>query len=585
MKEQDLFNNAEYLLSLALKKTNNYEQAEDLVSETLISALASLKDGKSIDNLKAYLSAILNHKFNDFLRSKYSKPTIYYGVIPEYDFASNEKSAEDQLIQKEEAEKVRQIISQLSKNYREVLVRHFIHGQNVGFIADDLKINVNTVKSRLNTARITVKKQMENDSMEKYEKQSYEPEQLDIWMYGDMEEGCNAFYINDWTRRIHQNILILAYKKPVTISEISEGLGISAAYIEPIVEELISYDFMARSGDKVYTSFIIFSEEEKNKAYDNDKAIAEKYAKPMWLELEKYLEQIRKTECYSKMSKRQQASLIQFAAIFIIHEAMRQVKTDKIPKADVMSKKHNSGWTGCAYGFNKPLDSKPDWDYVKGHSLCKLNGCNVISTGLYKNLSDLKYMAYDVVAGFTFGQFWPLSGSQFLKTAYALYAEEEADIPLIAPKFFETIDKYCEYNLLSKEPDPENPDENSSIVVLNIPVLTAEESEEIFGNIIHNSILDFSSKFKNELCELFVDPVKPPKHLSELVPEELMYQLCGDAFVMALIYQGAWNGYYNCLYPIGKERVPGMVILLGNRLTDEELKNPEMFVKKIVSKN
>ena len=91
--------------------------------------------------------------------------------------------------------------------------------------------------------------------------------------------------------------------------------------------------------------------------------------------------------------------------------------------------------------------------------------------------------------------------------------------------------------------------------------------------------------FKNELCELFVDPVKPPKHLSELVPEELKYQLCGDAFVMALIYQGAWNGYYNCLYPIGKEWVPGMVILLGNRLTDEELKNPEMFDKKIVSKN
>ena len=60
MKEQDLFNNAEYLLSLALKKTNNFEHAEDLVSETLISALVSLRDGKSIDNLKAYLSVILN---------------------------------------------------------------------------------------------------------------------------------------------------------------------------------------------------------------------------------------------------------------------------------------------------------------------------------------------------------------------------------------------------------------------------------------------------------------------------------------------------------------------------------------------
>ena len=178
MKEQDLFDNTEYLLSLALKKTNNFEQAEDLVSETLISALVSLKNGKSIDNLKAYLSVILNHKFNDFLRSKYSKPTIYYGVIPQFDFASEEKNVEEQLIQKEEAERIRQIISQFSKNYREVLVRHFIHGQNVGFIAEDLEINVNTVKSRLNTARMTVKKKMENDLMEKYEKQSYEPEQI-----------------------------------------------------------------------------------------------------------------------------------------------------------------------------------------------------------------------------------------------------------------------------------------------------------------------------------------------------------------------------------------------------------------------
>ena len=46
MKEKHLLEYSEYLFSLALKKTNNFEQAEDLVSETLISALISLKENK-----------------------------------------------------------------------------------------------------------------------------------------------------------------------------------------------------------------------------------------------------------------------------------------------------------------------------------------------------------------------------------------------------------------------------------------------------------------------------------------------------------------------------------------------------------
>ena len=279
--EMHLFNHGEYLLKLALSKTNNFEQAEDLVSETLISAIVALKNGTKIENPKAYLSGILNHKFNDFLRSKYSKPVISYGVIPDFEIAGKEEGQEtalEKIIRKEDEENVRRIIAQLSKNYREVLVRHFIHGQDIQSIADELDVNANTVKSRLNTARMNVKAKLEN-KMEKYEKQSYEPEQLEIWVYGGFEQNCSAFYTSDWTRRIQQNILIMAYKKPLTITEISQGLGISAAYIEPIVEELISYDFMVRKGDKVFTSFIIFTQEEKDRAYDHDKAVAEKYAK------------------------------------------------------------------------------------------------------------------------------------------------------------------------------------------------------------------------------------------------------------------------------------------------------------------
>ena len=87
--ENHLFDYGEYLLKLALSKTNNFEQAEDLVSETLISAIVALKNGTKIENPKTYLSGILNHKFNDFLRSKYSKPVISYGVIPDFEIAGS----------------------------------------------------------------------------------------------------------------------------------------------------------------------------------------------------------------------------------------------------------------------------------------------------------------------------------------------------------------------------------------------------------------------------------------------------------------------------------------------------------------
>ena len=180
MKE-DLFDYAQYLLKLAVKKTDNFEQAEDLVSETLLSAIVAGQGGQNnhpelsekIENLQAYLTGILNHKFNDFLRSKYSKPVISYGVIPRFDFESSEEPALDKLIKNEEREKVRSFIAQLSKNYREVLVRHYIHGQGLQSIAEELDINTNTVKSRLNTARMNLKSQMEKKEMEKFEKQSY----------------------------------------------------------------------------------------------------------------------------------------------------------------------------------------------------------------------------------------------------------------------------------------------------------------------------------------------------------------------------------------------------------------------------
>ncbi len=57
---------------------------------------------------------------------------------------------------------------------------------------------------------------------------------------------------------IAQNLLILAYEKPISISELSKTIGIPAAYIEPIIKKLIDGELMVRmDSGKVYTDFVI----------------------------------------------------------------------------------------------------------------------------------------------------------------------------------------------------------------------------------------------------------------------------------------------------------------------------------------
>ena len=141
--------------------------------------------------------------------------------------------------------------------------------------------------------------------------------------------------------------------------------------------------------------------------------------------------------------------------------------------------------------------------------LCKMNGCHSVSNIKYKDNIKLGFWAYDVASGFTWSQWRPLDDIQFLKVAYAFYSNEKENVSLIVPNFFdnELIEKYKKFNFISK-------DDNSDFE-LNIPVLNKNEFEIYIEEIINKSIDDFSNKFKSELEELYINPIKPPKHLTK----------------------------------------------------------------------
>ena len=140
----------EFLLSAALHKCGNLQDAEDLAQETILAALLYEAKGKHIDNIRPWLIAVMNRKYCDILRRRYRQPFVSMGE--DFDVAC-EFSFPDDFEVMNEAECARREIAFLTATYREVMVRHYMEGQGVVEIAEALGIPQGTVKSRLSAGR------------------------------------------------------------------------------------------------------------------------------------------------------------------------------------------------------------------------------------------------------------------------------------------------------------------------------------------------------------------------------------------------------------------------------------------------
>ena len=236
MRTEELLEHADYLLGAAAGKCDSWDDAQDLVQAVLLEGLLAVRSGKKIDNARNWLVTVLNRRFYDMLREKYRKPLVFCGLDydPVRDAAAVPDLPEDGEEMTEE-ENLRRLVARMTKQYREVLIRHYFRGQGVREIAEKLSLPENTVKSRLRLGRDILRKDL---TMEKYEKQSFEPEQLWLMCTGipGMNDEPHTLVKDD---RIAMNLLILAYEKPVTLPELADAIGIATAYIEPVVERLV----------------------------------------------------------------------------------------------------------------------------------------------------------------------------------------------------------------------------------------------------------------------------------------------------------------------------------------------------------
>jgi RNA polymerase sigma factor, sigma-70 family len=361
MLNKEIENYTNFLLSAAIQKCGNLEDAQDLTQDTLLAALTYLSKDNAINDMKGWLITVLNRKFYYKLRQKYKMSITSIG--DETDFV-DDTDYFDGIGLSDEAESVRRSVAYLSKLHREVIVRYYMNGHSVEKIAGDLNIPQGTVKSRLSNGRKHLKKELENN-MESYAKQSYEPVYLSISNSGS--SGMNGEPGSFVDRNlIVQNLLYLAYEKPITETDLAKAIGIPTVYVEQIIRRLVEGELMVRVGDKVYTDFIISNVIDKERYIPAQKQLVSDNSELFLRAIKKAFAKIKEMDFYQRFTVNQRNALELYAMFKHLDNGVANAFLKISDTNQVFKDRPNGGrWIAFGHVFFEGYDWKNYMEQVK----------------------------------------------------------------------------------------------------------------------------------------------------------------------------------------------------------------------------
>ena len=511
-----------------------YEQAEHLcsdctdldmlVQDTLMALVVKLHKGEPIEHPKGFLVAVLKNKYNGWLREKYKKTVVEYCDETMQETHDVIEDREKEELQSEEYAFVRREIGRLISIYREVIVRHYVHGQTVEQIAMDLKIPRGTVLSRLSTGRSQIKDGLANT--EKYAQISYEPKSVTLSIIGNV--GLKEEPLSLIRSDLESNILILAYENPVSVRGIADTMGMPSAYIEQIIERLIEGELMGRTtGGLVYTRCFMQRYEDSFGDIPAQEKLAEKYAAQVWGIVWKQFEPLTKRTEFDEMTQKQKATLLLFLMNQMLAEMVYKCRPNIENQPKQLPERPNAGrWlaSGLIFENGQGRDNKYDGSgpvyigYSKendGVCNCQMLDCQSVFGDAHWAYRRLKYNC---------------SLSSILRF-YASFLP--CDVKTDNVLLYELVPEFEKLGILRRDTDGE--------LRLDIPALTFEEESAYWKPACEQIKKELSELLTKELTELWrKNKTRVPKH----VDEALFFQYAGmlnvyiKAQLLAIVKQG-----------------------------------------------
>lgn len=526
MKNDEVIQYYDYLMRLAVSKCGSQTDAEDLVGEVMLAAFAYMHKGGTIEYPKTWLTNTLFYKHNSNLRKKYRAP-----VTVCLEDAVNIAEEEDEFLSSDEASRVRKELNHLGFITREVLIRFYFGNQSISDISEGLGIPEGTVKSRLSAGRSQMKKGLEN--METAE--NYIPGELSITFGG--AEGLKgepmSLVEGDL---IVQNLLILAYEKPVTISELSKAISIPAAYIEPIVKKLVDGELMVQTdGGKVYTDFIITRPQNSLKNFKPQLDFSHRHFDTVWAILEKMSEKISEIPFVQNMDIEEKTKLDRFAVLKALqdfqHYGSEKIEAPKFPK-----RKDGGRWIAQAIAFDAGYNMKEYNEAAEYAIHGGLRTTKAISTAPDGQTKSLWLYEFDTTlwdSPYRYAGIYELYFKHIAPFLWHIYNKksEYTDIPT---ELIEHIPVFERLGLL-KQTDGK--------IRVAVPVMKKEEYGEICS-VIKEAAEKIKSAIGEEFFAFTASMKTPvPKHLTS-VPELFRYHEATKYFVMSIVREAYNKGLH-----------------------------------------
>jgi len=156
--------------NIAFRMTGDREDSLDLAQESFIRVFRALHGFKGDSSLSTWIYRIANNVVVDELRKRQRRPKVVQSTDAvlshedgEHTFELSsplEDTPEQVVLRKEKRQEIQLALLQLSAEHRAVLVMRDVEGLSYEEIAEIFMLNVGTVKSRLNRARLALREKL-----------------------------------------------------------------------------------------------------------------------------------------------------------------------------------------------------------------------------------------------------------------------------------------------------------------------------------------------------------------------------------------------------------------------------------------
>ena len=144
------------LMQSALKFTQNHDDANDLVQETLIKAIRYENKYEDGTNLRGWLFTIMRNTFINNYRSLARRTAVMVQNVDPWSYPITENTSRNQGEGKFMLEDIKKAMAGLEPVHSVPFLRYF-EGYKYHEIADELGIPIGTVKTRIHVARKLLK--------------------------------------------------------------------------------------------------------------------------------------------------------------------------------------------------------------------------------------------------------------------------------------------------------------------------------------------------------------------------------------------------------------------------------------------